>query len=372
MRIGLDYRPALAAPNSGIGRQVRAMEQALLGEGDIALERFGEAPADHPLRNEKHCHFPAWPCPLNGMHRPRQRLRFETRFLPCELRRLKPDLYIATANMGLPFPAPAHGTRYILLLHDLFQLTHQNYHASAVKKLVYRCIDRVSIGYALSTAARVWTPSQYTADEVARLFPRHRNKTRVLPNQVTPFTVPPEPPKNITLPQRFWLAVGTREPRKNIPRFVTAWARAREQAPDVVPSLILVGGAEDLAPQLRTLAELHIIENVTDAELHGLYRQAAAFWHPSCAEGFGMPVVEAMLTGTPVYAARGSALDEIVPPGMPRYDPHDDTAMTRLMLEVAAGNISMPASSELTAWGARYDENAYRRRLLELLEEACR
>ncbi len=373
MRIGLDYRPAIAAPSSGIGRQVLALEQAMLARGDIALERFSEAPLDHPLRLSGYCHFPPWPCPLHGMHRPKQRLRFETRFLPAQLRRLRPELYIATANMGMPLPARTSATRHILLLHDVFQLTEHNYHASALKKLAYRCIDRASILYSLRVAHRVWTPSRYTSAEVIRLFPFCAGKTRVLPNQITPFTVSPALPGGNGLPEKFWLAVGTREPRKNIPLFVSAWRAARQLQPGDVPDLVLVGNRDDLPAAQRGLDGVHVLGELSDAEMHALYRTAHYFWQPAFAEGFGMPVIEALSTGTPVAVARGSALDEITPPEAPRFDPRDEAALTRLMLELAAIN-RQPAQDgdNLRAWAGRYNEQAYRCRLYELLEDACR
>src|SRR5690349_8280235 len=111
MRIGLDYRPASVAPQSGIGRQVRALERALSDRADSRLQRFSEAPLDHGQRQSACC--PPWPSPLDGLQRPQVRWRFERRFLPAALREQRIDLYIATANMGLPLGRKPPGCAYV-------------------------------------------------------------------------------------------------------------------------------------------------------------------------------------------------------------------------------------------------------------------
>ncbi|MDT1028295.1 glycosyltransferase family 1 protein, partial [Pseudomonas paraeruginosa] len=55
----------------------------------------------------------------------------------------------------------------------------------------------------------------------------------------------------------------------------------------------------------------------------------------SYAEGFGLPVVEALSVGTPVAVASGTSLDEITPPSAPRFSPTDGAARERLMLRLA-------------------------------------
>ncbi|WP_139102191.1 glycosyltransferase, partial [Acinetobacter baumannii] len=66
---------------------------------------------------------------------------------------------------------------------------------------------------------------------------------------------------------------------------------------------------------------------VNDAQLSSWYRRAERLWHPSSAEGFGLPVIEAAACGTPVASAKGSSLDEVSPPGSPRFDPGDDVSL---------------------------------------------
>lgn len=364
MRIGLDHRPATVAPASGIGRQVRALEQALLERPGTELVRFTEAPSGHSQRETACC--PAWSSPLEGLQRPQVRWRFEASFLPRALCEERIDLYIATANMGLPL-GRKHGRRQVLLLHDLFQLTERNFHRSRIKALAYRFIDTLSIAWSVCMADRIWCPSQFSADEACRLFPFARKKLRVLPNLVPGFAEAPSVAPG--LPERFWLAVGTREPRKNMVLFIACWQQARQQS-EAVPPLVLVGHAQDVPDELRDLPGLHWRSGLSETELHGLYAAAECLWQPSYAEGFGLPVVEALSVGTPVAAASGSALDEVVPAGSPRFSPHDREALIECLKQVA----ERPPlrSAALIEWARRYDFPAYAGRLDDLVMELSR
>ncbi len=367
MRIGLDYRPATAAPSSGIGRQVLALEAALRGFRMDVLSLYTAAPAGHAHRVLARC--PERPEPAHGLHRPQARWRFEAGFLPKAVRQDDLDVYIATANSGLPIGRMPAKLRQVLLLHDVFQLTLHNHHRSPLRALAYRAIDRLAIGHAVAAASAIWTPSQFTANETARLFPRHAAKLRVLPNAV----IPPDPadaelPEG--LPARYWLLVGAREPRKNIPFFLEAWRQARGRWAGIPPA-VLVGAIDELPPIQRQLPDLHVLGGLSDASLAALYAQAERLWQPAYAEGFGLPVVEALALGTPVAVARGSALDEVAPPDAPRFDPHDEAALIELMLQLAG----QPAESNPAArrrYAARYAPAAYAERLRALLDELRR
>ncbi|MGL4603999.1 MAG: glycosyltransferase family 4 protein [Iodobacter sp.] len=361
MHIGIDYRPVTAAPFSGIARQVLALELAL--QSRIRPERFTAAPLTHAHRNLAHC--PLWASPAEGLHRPRERIKFELQFLPQAITDCQLDIYIATANTGLPvWRTPGH-TRYVLLLHDVFQLTMQNHHSSWLKAMVYRQIDRLSISQSVALADAIWTPSTFTAGEVARLFPAAAAKIAVLPNAVPAALVVGNLPAGI--PAQYWLVVGTREPRKNIPWFVRCWQAARQQN-NQVPALVLVGQREDLPADLRQLPGLIMVSGITDAELTALYAHTACFWQPSLAEGFGLPVIEALAQGAPVAVARGSALDEIAPPDCLRFSPEDGPALQFLMQ-----NLVLTGECESRrAWAARFDLPAYTQKVWQLIADLPR
>lgn len=364
MRVGLDYRAAAGYPTSGIGRQNIALEDAFRAHPDIQLQLFGVAPFEHPIR--RHVHVPKWSTPIDSVHRLPVRLRFEGLFLPKAIRDAEVQIYVANINMGLPLGRKPAGMRYVLQLHDLFQLTQHNHHGSRLKARVYRCTDHLSIAHSLRVADRVWTPSQFTADETLRLFPWARDKLRVVPHLVEGFKGEPADIADLQLPPGYWLCVGTREPRKNIAWFVEAWQTARMQFGNI-PDLVLVGGDECLSEAQRQLPGMHVLRGLTDAQLQAVYRNADRLWQPSKAEGFGLPVIEALSVGTPVAVATGSSLDEISPPDSPHFSPTDSGALIRLMGSLADAAREDPQTSE--AWAARYGVDAFRQGLYAALEE---
>ncbi len=365
MRVTLDYRPAISFPKSGIGRQNIALEQALSCIPSVDLRLITPAPFDHPIRQSAVC--PTWEIKsVNGQHRLPLRLRFEGLFLARYLREQSIDIHINNFNMGLPLGLKPRGTRYILQLHDLFQLTLQNHHSSALKERIYRCTDALSIRYSIWCADRIWTPSKFTADQVTLHYPWAREKLRVLPNLVEEAPRDISLPAHLNVPARFWLAVGTREPRKNIPWFVTQWAQAR-QTNAAVPDLVLVGERNDIPYKQRQLPGLHFHHDLQDQELYALYRRTERLWQPSFAEGFGLPIIEALSVGTAIAVARGSALDEIAPTDSPRFAPDDGPALIKLMHELAIAPKHDRQQAIIHA--RRFQRQAYQQRLLELLKE---
>jgi glycosyltransferase involved in cell wall biosynthesis len=369
MRIGIDYRPVTAAPTSGIARQVLALEQVLGQLPGSELVRFTAAQDGHAHRAVACC--PPLSIPSHGLHRPGNRLRFEARFLPQALRAQGIDVYIATANSGLPLRRPLTLRRQVLLLHDLFQLTLPGRHVDVLRKFVYRAMDRLAIGHAVRAADVIWTPSLYSAAEIARLFPHARGKLRVLPNAVLPLPAPAahEP----GLPSRYWLVVGSREPRKNLPFFLDAWRRARNAAPQDVPELVVVGQRGDVPASLADATGLHWYSGIADERLSCLYHEAERLWHPAWAEGFGLPVVEALGCGTPVAVAHGSALDEVAPQDAPHFDPYDGSALEQLLIGLARTRRNAGESPEaLRDFAGRFGLDAYAHRVAELVEELRR
>jgi glycosyltransferase involved in cell wall biosynthesis len=365
LRIGIDYRPVTASPRGGIPRQVFALRDSLCARPATEVALFTAAPLDHPHRQIAVC--PAFATSPQAIHRPPQRLRFEVGFLPRALAAARVDVYIATANSGLPWFYRNRATKYALLLHDVFQLTLVNRHGSAFKQHAYRAFDRFAIARAVTMADVIWTPSRYTADQALAHFPHLAGKFRVLPNMVPGFHCVATNLEALQLPDRYWLAVGTREPRKNIPLFLDAWHAAR-QVCAAVPSMVVLGNRDDLPAAYRAHPGLLVRHDLDDAQLAALYRHADYLWQPSYAEGFGLPVIEALSVGTPVCVARGSSLDEIAPPDAPRFDPYDGAALSTLMQQLAVA----PARGGVAArqaWAARYNAVAYRTRLHALITE---
>lgn len=102
------------------------------------------------------------------------------------------------------------------------------------------------------------------------------------------------------------LAVGTREPRKNLEKLIEAW---KPLAKDI--SLLIAGEKGWDESNVGTLPNLRFLGKVTDQELHVLYEEAELVAYPSLDEGFGLPILEAFHHGTPVVTGNSSAMPEV-------------------------------------------------------------
>jgi len=137
------------------------------------------------------------------------------------------------------------------------------------------------------------------------------------------------------LPERFWLFIGTLEPRKNLPTLLRAYAvlPKSERLP-----LVLGGGKgwqydEIFATidQHNLTDEVHLPGFVPVEELSLWYNSAEAFIYPSVFEGFGLPVLEAMACGRPVIVSDTSSLPEIAGDTGMRVPPQDVNAWTEAL-----------------------------------------
>ncbi|MFZ5624457.1 MAG: glycosyltransferase family 4 protein [Gemmatimonadota bacterium] len=125
----------------------------------------------------------------------------------------------------------------------------------------------------------------------------------------------------------FVLYVGADEERKNLSRLVRAFALLRQRL-HVDCCLVIAGPGESLRrSQIELLDETHVggavryVGMVSDAELKALYRSATAFVFPSLYEGFGLPVLEAMASGTPVVTSNAASLPEVAGDAALYFDP---------------------------------------------------
>jgi glycosyltransferase involved in cell wall biosynthesis len=140
------------------------------------------------------------------------------------------------------------------------------------------------------------------------------------------------------LAEKFVLYVGVVEPRKNLNVFLRAFARLRGELPH---RFVIAGSlgwySDSVLTEIEKLglqSRVTMVGYVPDDELPALYCGADAFVYPSLAEGFGLPVIEAMACGTPVLCSNAPALQEVAGDAALTIDPHDEDAWTYALKEL--------------------------------------
>jgi glycosyltransferase involved in cell wall biosynthesis len=213
---------------------------------------------------------------------------------------------------------------------------------------------------AIAAGAWVHTPSNFVAAEVVEAFGVDPERVRAVHSGIPPLGPPRGPTARRTpwLPEgtaRYLLAVGTAEPRKDLPGLVAAFDALAGRRPDL--GLVLVGadgwGAAELREAIaRSPFSSRIARTgwLSDADRADLLHGAAVLVYPSLYEGFGFPPLEAMAAAIPVVATRVGALPEVLGDGALLVAPRDIDALAGAIASV----LDSPATAEaLIARGRR-------------------
>jgi len=236
-----------------------------------------------------------------------------------------------------------HGTNFVVpptrcaaavvSVHDLTPLRHPELCDAAT--LAYPGLIR----RALRRGAWVHTDSGFVAAEVVEAFGAEAARVRVVSPGVPGLPRPDEASVATALARLlpagagpYCLAVGTAEPRKDLPGLVRAFSAVAARHPEV--SLVLAGppgwGEEPLAAAVAASpARERIVRTgwVEDADLAALLARASVLAYPSLYEGFGFPPLQAMAAGVPVVATRAGSLPEVLGDGALWVEPGDVDAL---------------------------------------------
>jgi glycosyltransferase involved in cell wall biosynthesis len=152
------------------------------------------------------------------------------------------------------------------------------------------------------------------------------------------------------LPDSFVLSVGTIEPRKNLPTLAAAVANSGIDVP------LVAAGAAGWGDVDVDAAEVQFLGFVAQDDLPALYSLATVFAYPSLAEGFGLPVAEAMAYGTPVVTSRGTSMEEVAGGAAVLVDANDVESVASGLREALVGRAELRARglarAALLSWDA--------------------
>ena len=253
---------------------------------------------------------------------------------PAEIRRLRPSAYFGPAGA---IPLREVGCPAVITVHDLAIYRNSRWFPSgqplSTRLVVPRSVLRADVIVAVSES---------TARDVVEFFGTDRKRIEVVHHGVSPRFHPmareelDDARRRLGLPERFILFVGTVEPRKNLDTLLDAWVLMRDR-----PDLVIVGSwgwrYEPVRQKMERLGpRVHHLESVDPEELPAIYNLARALAHPAWYEGFGLPPLEAMASGTPVVVSDTSSLPEIVNDAALLVPPADVQAWREALERVVA------------------------------------
>lgn len=250
--------------------------------------------------------------------------------LAAALWRMRPDISFVPAHT-LPFFFPG---KSIVTVHDLGYL-----HFPAAHPLAQRAYLSATTRFSQARASIALADSQATADDLQRFYGTDPAKIRVVHPGLDAERLQASAEqvasarRKFGLPQRYFLHLGTLQPRKNIKRIVRAFGLWQKEHGDGSAALVLAGGRGWLFDPGWTQDTPNVLLTgyVDEADKAGLLGGATALVFPSLYEGFGFPALEAMAGGLPVIASNTSSLPEIVGDAGLLVDPLDTAAIAAAM-----------------------------------------
>lgn len=260
----------------------------------------------------------------------------------------EPTMYFAPTSFIVPTLIP-HKFPCAIVVHDTIAFSEKTHQKKAM------LIEKISLKRALKHARWIFVPSQNTQHDVETLFgeklPDLHEKIVVTPLGVsTKFSTTSEVEINrvqekYNLPEKYILTVAGLEPRKNVTTLIKAFIAIASKFSAY--SLVIVGNkgwnnaeAEKLISE--NPGRIRHIADLASEDLPGVYPRAALFVFPSLYEGFGMPPLEAMASGTPVLCSNTSSLPEVCGDAAVLFNPRSEHELSEKMAHL----ISHPAERE--------------------------
>lgn len=355
LRIGLNGS-ALLSPLTGIGQYTMNLAEALVASGEVELHLFYLTAWSREIRTE----------PLRNITKIKEFIKkivphpyAVSRFIQglkftqgARIRGLM--LYHEPNFLSHAFPDPT-----VITAHDLswirFPETHPPERVQIMNRLFPRCLER---------ADHVITDAAFIRDEIIAEFGVPPERITSIPLAARRIFRPRSAAecadvlsKNGLSYRAFILCVGTLEPRKNLELMIRTYAAMPSSFRKRLP-LALVGMKGWLTSSLETVmqplisaGQVRTLGFTSDEHLAALYASAKMLVYPSIYEGFGLPPLEAMASGTPVIVSDRSTLPEVVGSAGIQIDPYDESALREAVMRL---------SEDPVFWQARTDASIAR------------
>jgi glycosyltransferase involved in cell wall biosynthesis len=357
MHIGLDYRTVRWSHGTGIHRyrdRLRhIVSQDFTNAGNICLLR------DQPAAEAGQADIVR-----ADIYRKAQR-KFR---LTGKITRFDCGVELDIFHWSHPVPLSAKGCCNIYTIHDIIPILAPALSAIEPRRFT-KLITELIAGGANFTAVSQQTAKEFiawTGIDPARVFCTYQWVPAIQPELPTPDSL---------LPSSYFLVLGRVEPRKNIARIVAAW----QQADTGIPLVIAGPGGHwsskrdksDLDALLSTPGIIRL--GWTDDETADrIILHSRALLMPSLAEGFGLPIAEAMAAGVPVIGARSALAEEICGDAAMLVDPHCTKEMADAIRDINADDdlrVAKTAQGKLAM--ARFNADNFTTNLRNAYQHFC-
>lgn len=311
MKIAVDAY-YLAGRLRGMARFAQMLLQSLPEESRIVLpERRSGIALTFITKDQKW--FPLW----------------EQCMLPSRARGAGADFLLCPYNTGpLWRPSPP----VIVAIHDLIFLDKDLGASPSAVQNLGRYYRKIVVRRIAKKSHRIVTCSEYSKNQIVALFGIDPAKIVVIPNVVGEEWFAECPKPDVATP--YVLAVAGEAPSKNTRRLIEAMALLHARMPQLTLKIAGVSSRfhatfVELANRCGLGSRVQLLPYLNDTELRVTYRGASAFVCPSLAEGFGIPLLEAMATGIPVSSSNATSLPEVAGDCAVYFDPLDPAEMAK-------------------------------------------
>ena len=247
-----------------------------------------------------------------------------------------------------------------MVLRDKCDLLHMNYYGPliGVSSLVLSIPDVIYLDFpdfspglrrmqfsflarhSARAAKEIITISNYSKERIQHHFEISNDRIHVIPVSIGSSWLHPNENRieevwaqlKFKLPKRYILTVGRLDPRKNIP--LAARVAKKLKKLDLVDGLVLIGpddfGSQEIRRKFVEDKSENLVthlKNLSTLELQAIYRNASCLLFLSVAEGFGIPIIEAMAMGTPIVASNRTSIPEVCGNAGLIVDPDDEDAI---------------------------------------------
>lgn len=264
-------------------------------------------------------------------HSPRNRLQ-----LWPQIRKYEPDLFFSFYYLFHPVPIPA-----ICMVHDLIPVRFPDYFSLATTMFKMLMTRPQALRYILGYARQIVTVSEHSKQDLIHVLGIPERQISLCHPGVDPASGNRSDFPPLDLPADYLLCVARPDPHKNFRGLIEAYAALPAEL-RAKHSLVLAGPEDErYSPGLQRLVQErglgeHVIFTgaVQSEDLANLYAHARLFVFPSLYEGFGLPVLEAMVQGIPVITSQVSSMPEVAGEAAVLIDPEQTTDITAAMIRL--------------------------------------